>query len=477
MMVRIRGNMTLALSTVSALALIGLVACYLVYTDRATGDRLRDEFAQRAAVAGELTSGAFTASHAQNKATAEQLFGGDSRAVQAALEADPTLAFSTVLTADGTVVAARPELLRRAPGQALVATVFKLALDRKTMVFDDLWNGPNGQMLLFGVPFSAGGELRVWVVSVPIETIDAFAGGYLASSLGLRDGRAYIIDTNGLLIARSGDEKLGVPLPGERLAAAVRGADSGVVGKDYFTAAGVPGTGWRVVFVAPERVLLEPVQPTRRLAWQIFGAFVLAMVCMMFFGATALTRSARLAYERQHDALTGLPNRMLFIEQVGRALAERRPDGEKVAVLFIDLDGFKPINDVHGHAAGDALLTAVANRLAEGARRGDVVCRFGGDEFLVLCAGLTDDQQAVAIADRLRIKIADPYQIEGHTVRVGSSIGVALQDRNTDGTTALIHHADLAMYQAKKAGGERVEVFRTAASPAPADVDVLAHGR
>ncbi|MCA2211790.1 sensor domain-containing diguanylate cyclase [Jidongwangia harbinensis] len=472
---RIRGNTTLALSTVSALVLIGLVACYLVYTDRAAGDRLRDEFAQRAAVAGELTSGAFTASHAQNKATAEQLFGGDSRSVQAALEADATMTFSTVLTADGTIVAGRPEMLRRASGQALVATVFKLALDRSTMVFDNLRNGPNGQMLLFGVPYQAAGGTRVWIGSVPLETINAFAASYLSSSLGLREGHAYIVDANGLLIARTGAEKIGAPLPEDRLAAAVRNADAGRVGEDYYAAAGVPGTGWRVIFVAPERVLLEPIQPTRRLAWQIFGAFVLAMVCMMVFGVTALTRSARLAYERQHDALTGLPNRMLFIERVDRALTERRPAEEKVAVLFIDLDGFKPINDAYGHAAGDALLTAVANRLADSARRGDVVCRFGGDEFLVLCAGLTDDQQAVAIADRLRIKIADPYQIEGHTVRVGSSIGVALQDRNTDGTTALIHHADLAMYQAKKAGGERVEVFRTAPAPAPIDVDALLH--
>jgi hypothetical protein len=109
------------------------------------------------------------------------------------------MAFSTVLRADGTVVAARPELLRRACGQVLAATVLKLALDRSTMVFDDLKNRPNGQMLLFGVPFSADGELRVWIASLLVETIIVLAAGYLESSLGSRASRAYIVDINGLV--------------------------------------------------------------------------------------------------------------------------------------------------------------------------------------------------------------------------------------------------------------------------------------
>jgi diguanylate cyclase (GGDEF)-like protein len=145
-----------------------------------------------------------------------------------------------------------------------------------------------------------------------------------------------------------------------------------------------------------------------------------------------------------------------------------------VAVLFIDLDGFKPINDVHGHAAGDALLTAVAQRLADSARRGDVICRFGGDEFLVMCDGLTDERQAVGIAERLAGRIAEPFEVEGHTVTVGSSIGVAMQDDGATDATALIHDADLAMYGAKRAGRGRIEVFRRPAEPAPVPVDVPA---
>jgi diguanylate cyclase (GGDEF)-like protein len=472
--VRIRTSITLILSSVSALALIGLVAGYLVYTDRAAGDRLRAEFTSRATVAGELTDGAFSASDETNRATAEQIFAGDPRSVQAALEADATMAFSAVMSADGTVLGARPADLRRTPGQALLAPVFALALQRSTMVFADLIQGPDGQLFLFGVPFSAQGERRVWVAAMALETINTFAKGYLASSLGTRDGRAYIVDGNGLVIARTGEEALGQPLPDQRLAAALTGADSGRVGTDYYTSAPVPDTRWRVVFAAPERTLLEPIQATRGLAWQIFGAFALAVVCMMAFGVTALRRSARLAYERLHDALTGLPNRLLFIERADRALSERRRPDAKVAVLFIDLDGFKPINDVYGHAAGDALLTAVARRLADSARRGDVICRFGGDEFLVMCDGLADERQAVGIAERLAGRIAEPFEIEGHTVTVGSSIGVAMQDDGTTDATALIHEADLAMYGAKRGGRGRIEVFRRPAEPAPAPVDVPA---
>jgi diguanylate cyclase (GGDEF)-like protein len=234
--------------------------------------------------------------------------------------------------------------------------------------------------------------------------------------------------------------------------------------QDYYTSAGVPGTPWRVVFAVPERNLMEPVEASRKVAWQLFAAFVAAMICMVALGATALSRSARLAYERQHDALTGLPNRLLFIEKAEQALTGRRRPVGRVAVLFIDLDGFKPINDRYGHAAGDALLVAVAQRLAGGTRKGDVVGRFGGDEFLVLCTALVDEAQVTAIAERLRQEIAKPYEFDGHVVSVGSSIGLALNDSLDDVAATLIHHADRAMYEAKEGGRGRIRRFSPAAA-------------
>ena len=464
---RIRGSITLALSSVAALALIAMVAAYLVFTDRSAGDRLREEFAHRAAIAGQLTSAAFTASFTQNRVAAEQAYSGDARSVQAALDKDPTTTFSTVVEADGTVLGARPARLREGDGADMMAQVRELALRRATMVFDDLARDRDGsRKLLLGVPFTAAGRQRVWIASMPVETLDTFAEGYLRSSLGISEGRAYITDSQGLLIARSGGGELTGPLPGH-LVTALRGADAGTAGADYYVSALIPGTGWHVVFVAPEKVLLAPIQATRRLAWQIFGGFALAVLCMVALGATALARSARLAHERLHDALTGMPNRTLFLERVRRALAGRRRHDDALAVLFIDLDGFKPVNDAHGHATGDALLCAVARRLRE-VRPGDVVSRFGGDEFLVLCHGLAGERDAIAVAHRLADRLAEPYDVGGLSVRVGASIGVALADSATTDATALIHRADQAMYAAKHSGRGRVEVARTPVAAATA---------
>ncbi|WP_307831227.1 diguanylate cyclase domain-containing protein [Nucisporomicrobium flavum] len=457
---RIPRGVVLVLSCVLALALIALVGGYLIATDRATGDRLRGEFANRAAVAAQLTSDAFTASAEQNRSTAQQTFSGDPGSVQKALDKDVSLAFSAVTTADGTVLGARPPSLRSAAGRKLLAPVRTRAQQRATMVFGDLVQDGEAQRLIFGVPFTAAGRPRVWLAAVPLDTLDVFAKGYLQSSLGTPGGRAFIVDAKGLVIARSAEGELGGPIPDQGVVAALRTAPTGVTGGDYYSSAPIPGTGWRVVFVAPQKVLLEPIQATRRLAWEIFGGFALAVLCMVALGATALTRSARLAHERLHDALTGLPNRTLFLEHVGRALAEQRRRGGRLAVLFIDLDGFKPINDVHGHAAGDALLRAVAQRLREDARRGDVLCRFGGDEFLVLCPGLAAGHEAVGVARRLVERIREPYEIQGRTVRVGSSVGVAVTGGGTTDATALIHDADQAMYEAKHRGRNRIEVFR-----------------
>jgi diguanylate cyclase (GGDEF)-like protein len=184
---------------------------------------------------------------------------------------------------------------------------------------------------------------------------------------------------------------------------------------------------------------------------------------------TALSRSTRLAHARLHDALTGLPTRALFLDQAQRVLDQRRRNGF-VAALFIDLDGFKPVNDLYGHATGDALLVAVAGRLSASMRRGDMASRFGGDEFLVLCTGLLEERDAMVIADRLQGVLAEPFLIGEREVSVGSSIGVATYDENTDGSSALIHNADLAMYQAKQGGRGRVERFLSSMTPAVPEV-------
>ncbi|OKK20472.1 phosphodiesterase [Streptomyces sp. CB00455] len=173
---------------------------------------------------------------------------------------------------------------------------------------------------------------------------------------------------------------------------------------------------------------------------------------------------AQLQHSAEHDALTDLPNRALFTRRVRQALTGRRAGDHSTAVLFIDLDGFKAVNDTIGHQAGDELLVEAARRLQESVRAGDTAARLGGDEFaaLILGDGSRDrgarEYQVHEIADRLRTTLSQPYRIAGSEVRVAASIGVAFADPGLT-PSDLMRNADLAMYRAKAGGKDRVEMY------------------
>jgi diguanylate cyclase (GGDEF)-like protein len=163
-------------------------------------------------------------------------------------------------------------------------------------------------------------------------------------------------------------------------------------------------------------------------------------------------------HRASHDALTELPNRACFHDRLAHLLATAEP--QSLAVLFLDLDGFKPINDTHGHAAGDELLRIVARRLARAMRREDMVGRLGGDEFACLLGGLATRAQALFLATKLRHAVQAPCQIGDCVVSVGVSIGVAVCPDDGSSADELLLKADMAMYRAKRAG-EGVAFFDT----------------
>jgi diguanylate cyclase (GGDEF)-like protein/PAS domain S-box-containing protein len=157
----------------------------------------------------------------------------------------------------------------------------------------------------------------------------------------------------------------------------------------------------------------------------------------------------RLHHEATHDALTGLPNRRRMQDALGTSLRD-----DPVAVLFVDLDGFKPVNDAHGHEAGDELLRQVAERLSACVRTGDVLARVGGDEFVVLMPGVTAPGDADAMSHRVRLAVERPFQVLGAEITIGASVGVHLATPSDDPDQAL-RAADHAMYAVKHLGGGR----------------------
>ncbi|MBI2760595.1 MAG: EAL domain-containing protein [Chloroflexi bacterium] len=169
----------------------------------------------------------------------------------------------------------------------------------------------------------------------------------------------------------------------------------------------------------------------------------------------------QLAYQAFHDALTSLPNRALFMDRLNHALAGiSRRDGD-VAVLFLDLDGFKVVNDSLGHSAGDDLLVAVSDRVRQTLRPGDTVARFGGDEFAVLIDDADGAAHAVEIAERIIIGLQQPFLLHSREVVIGASVGIALATAGGahPGPEDLLRQADIALYQAKAAGKARAAVF------------------
>jgi diguanylate cyclase (GGDEF)-like protein/PAS domain S-box-containing protein len=166
--------------------------------------------------------------------------------------------------------------------------------------------------------------------------------------------------------------------------------------------------------------------------------------------------AARMAHLAQHDPLTGLPNRLLFLDRLRQGLRGARGQPRGLGLIFIDLDHFKRINDEHGHAVGDALLCAVAERLSGELRDSDTLCRLGGDEFVVLLPGVTHRAAVAEVADKLMQTAAAPYRLSGGTLAVTFSSGIALAPEDGEDPQALMDCADAAMYRAKRAGRNRV---------------------
>lgn len=170
-------------------------------------------------------------------------------------------------------------------------------------------------------------------------------------------------------------------------------------------------------------------------------------------------QQSRLNYMAFHDSLTGLPNRSLFYDRIYHGLARARRGNSKVALMLLDIDRFKNINDSLGHDAGDLMLKAISTRLNEGVRDMDTVARLGGDEFVVVLEGVHDLEDVMFVANKLLVTLARPMEISGHDITSTVSIGVSIFPEDGEDTDELLKHADIAMYKAKEAGKNNCQFY------------------
>lgn len=188
------------------------------------------------------------------------------------------------------------------------------------------------------------------------------------------------------------------------------------------------------------------------------GGAPLFFVCQIEdIGASKLAEQ-RLVHQALHDPLTGVGNRLLFMDRLGHALARAGRHASPVAVLFFDLDHFKVVNDTLGHRAGDEVLITTAKRIQGVLRPSDTVARLGGDEFAILCEDVAAEQDAVVIAQRLCEGFLEPMAVHGETMTITASIGIAFAQKGDD-PDSLLGHADAAMYRVKEGGRGSYEIY------------------
>ncbi len=447
-------------------ALIGVAAYVVVRSQSDSREELRDQLAQRATQAGRFTTTALLGP--TQRVIAKTYFAGPASNMAASIadyQGKDPLPRVVVLNAQGRVLGADPPLARRKPQLRAKSPALRAGL-RGVASLSDVFTAANGQRVLDVVtPYQTRYGPRVVATAAPVADLEASIGGYLPTAPALPGGRAYLLDSRGQVLASSTGAPPGRGLRDRTLRAELSNHTSGNYGDRYFVS--VPagsGSGWRMVFTVPAAALYAPVDgSTMWVTWLLFAGFVLALLVLLVVGATAVYRSARLAHERLHDPLTGLPTRALFLDRVDRALAGVHRRGRSAALIFIDIDRFKQINDSLGHAAGDTLLQEVADRLRGLMRWMDTASRFGGDEFVVLCDELESEKDALQVATRIQQSLLQPVSIGDREVSVECSIGIAMHDPDDTPATPvqLVHEADVAMYRAKGRGGHRVEFFGT----------------
>jgi diguanylate cyclase (GGDEF)-like protein len=312
-------------------------------------------------------------------------------------------------------------------------------------------------VVAFAAPFPTPRGRRV--LSGGYRLPEAPLGSYVRSGVGVAEARISVVDGAGVVVADNlagGRSRLGRAMPRHLMVPADgngRRVDAGA--EDLFVVSHVvAGTDWKVVVAAPTAVLYEPITG-RWISWLVFAAFLLTGIAALLLLARLLARRRDLERVTRLDPLTGLANRRAGEEALAAAAAQSRRQEDPYAVLLIDVDRFKRVNDTFGHAGGDRVLCAVAERLEASLREVDRLARWGGEELIAVLPGTGAAGAAVA-AERLRLAVHSPIPLgDGAQAEVTISIGVA-HGVGSD-PAELLRQADDALYTAKALGRDRWE--------------------
>ncbi len=462
----------LALLATVLVALTGGLGWVLVSAQQQARDQQVERFVERAKTTATYTAAAIGSTE-YSVDEYRRLFSGPEAGLQKILEgyiAGLPTPFLYVTDSRGRVLAAVP----KPPASGRVQIDPRLRMrDLAERTSDALLVGKTAVVSQQSAFVTKRGP-RVVVGSVMLEELQQFVSGYLTSAPAVKGAKAWILDGKGRVLVTLGKEESATPLRDRDVLVAARTAGASERGGRWFVSAPVSSSDWHVVFAASEKALFAPVSGTAAdLTWIVFAAFGLALLLAMALSARMLRTSSdlaaanereqaarQLAYERLHDALTDLPNRALFLDRLEQALGALVRSGNSMAVMFIDVDGFKRINDSLGHASGDELLRAIARRLRGAIRPGDSLSRFGGDEFLVLCS-VRDEDDALGVARRLQTALEQPFRVGDREIHITACVGVAVRsaaDIPTD-ASSLVADADSAMYRAKRSGRNAISVF------------------
>ena len=303
-------------------------------------------------------------------------------------------------------------------------------------------------IVAFAVPFETPQGRRVFSGGLTVAKSPLRA--FLANAMPLGDARTYVLDSSGRLIVAGGSDHARLRKP------PVTNASNGGVtlgGVEYrYAVHAVAGTPWTLVAVASSRQLFAPLRgPSRWIPWGVLIAFAAASAAALGLLGKLLRGKAELAHLASHDPLTGTVNRRSLETAFQRLKTGASSRDLQVGVLMIDLDYFKNVNDIHGHAAGDELLRQVARTLRRAVRPSDIVARTGGDEFAILLADV-NQEQLVEVAQRVVTSLDEALvRTDGVVLRQRCSVGIALAEPE-DLIDIALARADRALYEAKARG-------------------------